>query len=88
MLDSGVGFADFPRGRRPDRKVACAGESHGSLAGTRNPWVPLLAPEEGVLVVRSRRGGNRLPALQNRNTLSIETGARGSNPAYNYMDVI
>jgi hypothetical protein len=38
--------------------------------------------------VRPRQDGTRHPALQNRNTLSIETGARGSDPAYNYMDVI
>src|ERR1039458_2735486 len=64
VVGSGVGFADFPRGRRPDRNVALAEEPHGSLAGTRNPWVPLLAPEEGVPLCGPDRAGHDISSVR------------------------
>ena len=50
------------------------------VPGTHGSPCLLSHSRGGVLVVRSRRDGNRLPALQNRNTLWIEHARASVSP--------
>ena len=59
-----------------DHHVAVAEEPDGSLAGARNPWVPLLvvALPRGSPCLRPRQSGTRHPVCQDDKTLWIESG--------------